>query len=43
MELKHFADLIDALVKEIGRLKAIINLPNMERVKYRQTLNRPIA
>ncbi len=39
MELKRFADLIDALGNLTGRLKAIVNLPNTKREKYRQTLN----
>jgi hypothetical protein len=39
MELKHFADLIDALGNLTGRLKAIINLPNIRWEKNWQTLN----
>ncbi len=44
MELKLFTDLIDALCKVAGGLKAIVNLPNAERETMRvrgQTRDRP--
>lgn len=39
MELKLFTDLIDALGKVAGGLKAIVNLPNAERETIRRTLD----
>ena len=39
MELKLFTDLIDALGKVAGGLKAIVNLPKAERAAMRQTLD----
>ncbi|MFQ6538810.1 MULTISPECIES: hypothetical protein [Aphanothece] len=39
MELKLFADLIDALGKVAGGLKAIVNLPKAERETMRRTLD----
>ena len=39
MELKYFTDLIDALGKVAGGLKAIVNLPKAEREAMRQTLH----
>ncbi len=39
MELKLFTDLIDALGKVAGGLKAIVNLPKAEREAMRRTLN----
>ncbi|MDP2619114.1 MAG: hypothetical protein Q8P46_02885 [Hyphomicrobiales bacterium] len=39
MELKLFTDLIDALGKVAGGLKAIVNLPKAERGTMRRTLN----
>jgi hypothetical protein len=39
MELKLFTDLIDALGKVAGGLKAIINLPKVEREAMRKTLD----
>jgi hypothetical protein len=39
MELKLFTDLIDALGKVVGGLKAIVNLPKATREAIRQTLD----
>lgn len=39
MELKLFTDLIDALGKVAGGLKAIVNLPKAERETIRRTLD----
>lgn len=39
MELKLFTDLINALSKVAGGLKAIVNLPKAEREAMRQTLD----
>jgi hypothetical protein len=39
MELKLFTDLIDALGKVAGGLKAIVNLPKTEREMIRRTLD----
>ncbi|TPW12916.1 MAG: hypothetical protein FD130_1666, partial [Halothiobacillaceae bacterium] len=39
MELKLFTDLIDAIGKVAGGLKAIVNLPKAERETMRQTLD----
>ncbi len=39
MELKLFTDLIDALGKVAGGLKAIVNLPKAERETMRRTLD----
>ena len=39
MELKLFTDLIDALGKVAGGLKAIVNLPKSEREAIRRTLD----
>lgn len=39
MELKLFTDLIDALGKVAGGLKAIVNLPKAEREAMRRTLD----
>ena len=39
MEFKLFTDLIDALGKVVGGLKAIVNLPKAERETMRQTLD----
>jgi len=39
MELKLFTDLIDALGKVAGGLKAIVNLPKPERETIRRTLD----
>jgi len=39
MNLKLFTDLIDALGKVAGRIKAIVNLPKAERETIRQTLD----
>lgn len=39
MELKLFTDLIDALDKVAGGLKAIVNLPKAERETIRRTLD----
>jgi hypothetical protein len=39
MEIKFFTDLIDALGKVAGGLKAIVNLPKAEREAIRQTLD----
>ena len=39
MELKLFTDLIDALGKVAGGLKAIVNLPKAEREAMRQALD----
>lgn len=39
MELKLFTDLIDALGKVTGGLKAIVNLPKPEREAMRKALD----
>ena len=39
MELKLFTDLIDALGKVAGGLKALVNLPKAERETMRRTLD----
>lgn len=39
IELKLFTDLIDALGKVAGGLKAIVNLPKAEREAMRRTLD----
>jgi hypothetical protein len=39
MDLKLFTDLIDALGKVVGELKAIVNLPKATRETIRQTLD----
>ncbi len=39
MELKFFTNLIDALGKRDGGLKAIVNIPKAEREAIRQTLD----
>ncbi len=39
MELKLFTDLIDSLGKGAGGLKAIVDLPKVERETRRQTLD----
>ena len=39
MEFKLFTDLIDALGKVAGGLKAIVNLPKAERVAMHRTLD----
>lgn len=40
MELKLFTDLIDALGKVFGGLKAVVNLPKAERETLRRTLEK---
>ena len=39
MKFQFFADLIDALGKVAGDLKAIVNLPKTERETIRRTLD----
>lgn len=39
MDIKLFSDLIDALGKVVGGLKALANLPKSEREQYRQVLD----
>jgi hypothetical protein len=39
MEFKFFTDLIDALGKVAGGLKAIVNMPKAERETMRRTLD----
>ena len=39
MELKLFTDLIDALGRVAGGLKAIVNLPKADRETMRRTLD----
>ena len=43
MELELFTDLIDALVKVAGGLKAIVNLPKAEREAMRRILDETFA